>query len=410
MKKQVWKFALLFCFSCAVWILPTQANAQDELLSLLADVRVTPIFSGDTNTFTEAGTEFYAIQVPKLVQTTYADQEGPRPGERNEIVETVKTLLYQQTSQEFVSYSQMRPEVVDYFDDHLETLIAVLYDFCGLEKDVQLDGLTVYLLRQMPQLPEEMLQDIYTVYKNRMIGAGIDGTVLRSGQSLGLYYFAQTDPDWATYPFPNAAYEPEADDNMRNRSCGVMSMTMVASSYLHRELDPTELADYAVENGYRIAASGVDDTFMQVAASLYGLPQPDIYYQTPETGQEAIDWDYVRERVSNNALAIVHVYTGNFTSAQHYMVLEDYIEKDGTGYFLIADPYQLRSRYSSWDTDAMADPEMGDDGMILATPELVAQTCSAVILFEEDKTAWDVSCSSKANTGLPLGEAEGGNA
>ena len=29
-----------------------------------------------------------------------------------------------------------------------------------------------------------------------------------------------------------------------DRACGVMSMTMVGSTYLHRELDPTDLIDY----------------------------------------------------------------------------------------------------------------------------------------------------------------------
>lgn len=50
-----------------------------------------------------------------------------------------------------------------------------------------------------------MQQDIYTVYKAQMIEAGIDGSLLRDGSDLGLYYVAQTDPDWRDYPFPNAA-------------------------------------------------------------------------------------------------------------------------------------------------------------------------------------------------------------
>ena len=224
-----------------------------------------------------------------------------------------------------------------------------------------------------------------------MIEAGIDGALLRDGSSPGVYYTAQTDPDWADYPFPNAAYKPEAADTIRDRACGVMSMTMVGSTYLHRELDPTMLVDYVLENGWRIAASGVDDTFMQEAARLLGLPQPDIFCQAPAEGQQPIDWEQVRQVVENGGMAIAHETRGNFSPAQHYVVLTDYIEKDGTGYFLVTDPYQSRRRYYQWDTD-------------MADPGLVAQACSAVILFEENQDHWELVSRSAAPFELLPGE------
>ena len=42
----------------------------------------------------------------------------------------------------------------------------------------------------------------------------------------------------------------------------------------------------------------------------------------------------------------------------------------------------------------MGDPGLGEDGVIYATPELIAESASAVILFSADKDAWEVSCSS----------------
>ena len=391
--------AVLLCSTLVVTAAETEGQ---NLLPILDEIQIEPIFEGGS-TVTIDESEFYPIYLPRLLQSTYASDGGTLPGERSETVSEVKNLLSEEDTLEFVAHSQLRPEVIDLFDSHLETLVGTLYDFCGLEKDVQLDELTVYLLRQMLQLPDEMKQDIYNVYKNRMIDAGIDGTLLRSGESLGLYYVAQTDSDWRDYPFPNEADASEADDTMYDRSCGVMSMTMVASTYLHRELDPTELADYVIENGYRITASGVDDTFMQVAASLYGLPELDIYYQEPEEGQETIDWDYVINCIQeNDALAIVHMYRGggNFTPAQHYMVLAGYEEIDGIGYFLVEDPYQSR-RYSAWGTEQMGDPGLGEEGIIYSTPELIAETCSAVTLFEQDKNEWNFTCQSSSSSLLP---------
>ena len=351
----------------------------------------------DAGTITIDGTAFYPIEISEALRSSLQEGTGTLPGERSEETARIKTLLADFAQLEFVSHSQSRPEVIDLFDDHLQTLVATLYDFCQVEKEPVLDEGTLQLLEGLPTLPEAMQQDVYTVYKSRMIAAGIDGTLLRSGESLGLYYMAQTDPDWAEYPFPNPESPNEVNDTAIDRSCGVMSVTMVLSSYLHREVDPTELIDYVLENGYRITASGVDDTFMPVAAQLYGVAEPEIYYADPAEGQQAIDWDAVLEAVSERgAMAIVHETHGsaNFTPAQHYMVLADYVEVDGIGYYLVEDPYQSRARYWQWGTDAMGDPGLGEEGVIYATPALIAESASAVILFDQDHSVWEVQCAS----------------
>lgn len=398
------RLALVLALAAALALFA--AADAGQLSAVLAQVEVEPIFAGESAALTQDGVAFSGIEVPELLQAAYPGTEGPAPGERSETVRTVKEALAQVDEPQFVAHTQLRSEVIDYFDSHLETLVQTLYDFCRLDRTPQLDELTVYLLGQLPQLPAAMQNDVYTVYKARMIAAGIDGSLLRSGESLGFYYYAQTDPDWASYPFPNADSEAEANDTMINRSCGVMAVSSVIATYLHREIDPTYLSDYAIENGYRIEAHGVPDEFMGVAAGLFGLPEPEYYFQTPADGQAAIDWQQVQTMVGEeNALAIVHMSRGNFTSAQHYMVLEDYVVQDGVGYFLVADPYQLRSRYSEWDTDRMADGGLNDEGIILATPDLLAETCSAVILFPQDKTAWTVERQSEAAVQLPLGGA-----
>lgn len=270
---------------------PASSESQSDLSSAAEEV---------PSTISIDGVEFYPIEVSQTLLNSLDNTEGVGPGQRAQTVSEIKTALYNSAELEFVAYSQMRPEVADLFDDHLETLISTLYDFCQLEREVTLDELTIRLLQALPTLPETMQQDIYSVYKGRMIEAGIDGTLLRSGESLGLYYMAQNDPDWADYPFPNASSPNEADDTAADRACGVMSMTMVASTYLHREVDPTQLMDYVLENGYRITASGVDDTFMSVAADLFGLEAPEIYYRDPAEGQQALDWDYVADYIANN--------------------------------------------------------------------------------------------------------------
>ena len=70
----------------------------------------------------------------------------------------------------------------------------------------------------------------------------------------------------------------------------------------------------------------------------------------------------------NKALGIVHVPKGTFTPAQHYMGLNDDVEIDGRGYFLVSDPYQQRRYYDQWGQPSMGDPQLGEEGIIYATP------------------------------------------
>lgn len=135
---------------------------------------------------------------------------------------------------------------------------------------------------------------------------------------------------------------------------------------------------------------------MTVAADLFGIVEPEIYYTDPTEGQQEVDWDYILDAIQNdNAMAIVHETAGtaNFTPAQHYMVINGYVEQNGTGYYLVSDPYQSR-RYAEWGTASMGDPGLNEEGVILATPELMARDASAVILFPADQDAWDLVCHS----------------
>ncbi len=366
---------------------PTTEASSQAMLSWMTQVQMPLLFGTSENTFTVDDQAFFRITVPQGAEALYPASFTVYPGQRQDIVETVKRQLRDDLGENrFISYSQLRPEVADLLDAQLSVLIETVYRFCGMDREVQLDDYTQFLLQRLPYLSDAMQEDIYTVYKHLLISRGLEGSLHRDGHAEGLYYYAQTDPDWAAQPFPNVNSDRERNDTIQDRSCGVMAFNMVAATYLHHEIDPLVLANYVVENGYRVEAHGVEDTFFYTAAEYYGVPSPTIYY-----AEDGIDWDLIISKITDDqAMVIVHEYTGPFTSRQHYMVLEGYEVIDGVGYFLVADPYQQRSRYSRW--DQLLDPNTGNDGLIYATPEVIRDTCSAVSLFDADKTAWDLSC------------------
>lgn len=62
------------------------------------------------------------------------------------------------------------------------------------------------------------------------------------------------------------------------------------------------------------------------------------------------------------------------------------------GRFSASDPFQSRRHYDKWGTSAMADPELGEVGVVYSTLDLLAENCSAVILFDVDSDLWRFVC------------------
>lgn len=75
------------------------------------------------------------------------------------------------------------------------------------------------------------------------------------------------------------------------------------------------------------------------------------------------------------------------------MVLCGYTSIDGKGYFLVADPYVLQSRYKDW--DQLRTTDTGNDGLIYATPEVLYRDMKSIILFEQDRNSFPLYCHTK---------------
>ena len=87
----------------------------------------------------------------------------------------------------------------------------------GLEgKEPELDAVTRYLAMNLQNLGGPLRNDIEVAYKYAMVQNDTQGTILRDGTADHLYYFAQTDPDWA-----DEIFEFEGNGaTLRDRGCG----------------------------------------------------------------------------------------------------------------------------------------------------------------------------------------------
>ena len=398
MRRLLLSAAALAALVCLL-ILPAGA-ADTGVEPLLRQVSLTHVFGSETFTLDEV--EFKRIIVPAYVLEVYdTDEYAIHPGERDEKVRELKRYLYSNENfptNEFVTYSQadiLRDMVADYFDDHLALLIEVLYQFCGLEdREPCIDPLTVYLFHQLEDLDKDMRNDIEVVYKYRMIQEDTVGTISRSGEPDGMYYYAQTDPDWADDPF-------EFEGNgatLRDRGCGTACMSMVFSTYHMVEINPHNAATYAQNGNWQVSYGLPNEFFLGIAAAYYDLEgdRYGTYLYQPQIIQKAdVDMDTLADQIGNQGyMAIIHVVAGAFTSQEHYMVLADYEVIDGVGYFLVADPYIMPERYSS--RDQLKDVPGDNEGLIYATSSLLYRDMKSIILFAQDREAFPLGCKSDA--------------
>lgn len=407
--------ALLLCAVSLLGLaLPAQAETDAYMESILESIALPKVMG--TGVFEYEGVTFCRLYLPEYVLERYADSSfAVYPGETDERVGEIKRILNSDKSSdlyflenELVTYTQIRPEVVNYFDDHLATLFETFYLFFGLEdKAPCLDELTCYLIDLLKDVskskdnlanhPEiiadyrDMLHDIEAVYKYKVTKNGTQGTIARSGRTDNMYYFAQTDPDWAATPFE---YEHNGD-TIKDRGCGCACASMVISTYHKVEITPRWMCTFAIQDNWPVSYGLPDEYFPGIVDKYYSSLETERYgtvVHTPSLLYKSdLDMATLADQIGNQGyMAIIHVVRGAFTSQEHYMVLADYQEIDGKGYFLVADPYILPSRYSS--LDQLRSTDTGNDGLIYATADVLYRDCKAILLFEQDRNDFPLFC------------------
>ena len=389
------RMRMIFLGALLACLLAAPAHATQLTDAMLKEVSLPVLFGGDT--FTVEDTEFHRILIPAYVRERYAQGTGPVEGVADPLVEQVKKTLNSDEiypKNEFVTYTQVRHEVVSYFDSHLALFLKTVYTFCGMEdKTPCLDELTLFILDQLPALTPQMRNDIEVLYKYNMTIGGTQGTIARDGAADGLYYFAQTDPDWAELIF-------EFEGNgatLKDRGCGCACAAMVFSTYHKVEITPKWMRTYALAGDWPVSY-GLPNEYFQGIARQYTYLETERYgtvLNDPTIVPKAqLDMEQLARQIGEEGyMAIIHVVAGAFTGQEHYMVLADYEEIDGVGYFLVADPYIQPSRYRN--TDQMRDVPGDNQGLVYAASSLLYRDCKSVILFSQDRNDFPLSCKTE---------------
>ena len=151
-------------------------------------------------------------------------------------------------------------------------------------------------------------------------------------------YYNQEDSKWAEIP-----YDTE-ESTIGTSGCGVTAMAMVLSTLKDSTIDPVELANYSMENGY---CEGY--TKRQFFSDIINEEK----YRLELTRVLGEETEVLKDLLSDGKhMAIAIMKPGHFTKEGHYVVIYGIEEIDGENYFKIMDPNMDNDNY-------------GDDGQVL---------------------------------------------
>lgn len=103
-------------------------------------------------------------------------------------------------------------------------------------------------------------------------------------------------------------------------------------------MNPKEMSDWAVENGYCCEGNGSYHSLIPGAASAFGLSVE---------GAGIDDAQKVVDALADGKLVVAIMGQGHFTTSGHFIVLRGVTED---GQFLVANPVSYSKSQQSWDS------------------------------------------------------------
>lgn len=182
------------------------------------------------------------------------------------------------------------------------------------------------------------------LWRLRREGKAIKGNSLRN--------YVQYDGEWADIYYGSGKRRRTETDNFCTAGCGVFAVVNAIYSTTGHFPSPYDLADYAVENYYRIEGSGTDSGFFEAAALGFGSKYGFTFKGTGES------LDALKKRLAKGQTAIASV-------PGHYVTIVDYNpDKDR---FLVLDPHYLPRRKTSAFGDWVRRETLEEGGLYIST-------------------------------------------
>jgi hypothetical protein len=160
-------------------------------------------------------------------------------------------------------------------------------------------------------------------------GVSYEGVTFEDGNTSVVYY-SQLDSRWKDTPYGQQG-------TIGSSGCGPTSLAMAVSSLTARTVDPSEMASWAYQNGYKCEGNGSYHSLIPEGAARFGLT---VDYAGAKDGQKIVD------ALASGKLVIAIMTKGHFMKGGHFIVLRE-VTSDGK--ILVADPASQSRSEQEWD-------------------------------------------------------------
>ncbi|WP_347565161.1 C39 family peptidase [Pseudoflavonifractor sp. 60] len=158
-----------------------------------------------------------------------------------------------------------------------------------------------------------------------------------TGGALEIVYYNQTASRWAD--------EPYGSDPIGGYGCGPTAMAMAVSSLTDSIIDPAQMAQHCVEEGYWAKGRGSYRSIVYGVAEDFGL-------ECTSLSLDSVDEDTISHALSSGKLIVALMGRGHFTNRGHFILLRG-VTLDGS--ILVADPASPERSLTTWDLDLILD-------------------------------------------------------
>ena len=165
-----------------------------------------------------------------------------------------------------------------------------------------------------------------------------DGTyTLSLTRSMGtLTYYNQGDSRWTDYTYGGR-------DRFGKYGCGPTVLAMIVSSFSNQDYLPSDMADWAADNGYWAPGSGTKHSFIPEGAAAFGF-RAESFDNFTEKG--------VLDELASGHILVALLGPGHFTNGGHFIIIsDDWSDKKVS----IADPASLKNTQKAWNIQLILD-------------------------------------------------------
>lgn len=162
-----------------------------------------------------------------------------------------------------------------------------------------------------------------------------DGVQVLTGGNVEMVYYDQGAEQWAQQPY--------GTDQIGGYGCGPTAMAMVVSSMTQERMDPAQMAQWAVDNGYWARKQGSYRSIVQGTAEAFGLTAQPAQCDTVQA---------LRLELAAGNIMVALMGPGHFTKRGHFIILRG-VTLDGS--ILVADPNGEERSLLLWDAQLILD-------------------------------------------------------